>query len=143
MSSISPVKLAKERLSRFDYFYHKCTKGYATEWVSFHFNWNTKSPLFSDKRVRQAMGLAFDHQELLTKLRYGLDAPCTGIFHPQWMKMLTFATIVGLIYHVWVGMRDVLMDYVKPVGIRLVLQMLVIVWLVGCAGWAIQVLWRV
>ena len=66
-----------------------------------------------------------------------------GIFHPQWMKMLTFATIVGLLYHVWVGMRDVLMDYVKPVGIRLVLQILVIVWLLGCAGWAIQVLWRV
>ena len=28
-------------------------------------------------------------------------------------------------------------------GVRLVLQILVIVWLVGCAGWAIQVLWRV
>jgi succinate dehydrogenase / fumarate reductase membrane anchor subunit len=66
-----------------------------------------------------------------------------GIFHPQWMKMLTFATILGLAYHVWVGMRDVLMDYVKPVGIRLVLQFLVIVWLVGCAGGAIQALWRV
>ena len=66
-----------------------------------------------------------------------------GIFHPQWMKMLTFATIAGLAYHAWVGVRDVLMDYVKPVGIRLVLQILVIVWLVGCAGWAIQVLWRV
>jgi succinate dehydrogenase / fumarate reductase membrane anchor subunit len=66
-----------------------------------------------------------------------------GIFGSQWMKMLTFATVVGLVYHVWVGMRDVLMDYVKPVGIRLVLQILVIVWLVGCAGWAFQVLWRV
>ena len=66
-----------------------------------------------------------------------------GIFAGQPMKMLTFATIVGLLYHVWVGMRDVLMDYVKAVGVRLVLQILVIVWLVGCAGWAIQVLWRV
>ena len=66
-----------------------------------------------------------------------------GIFHPQWMKALTFAVIAGLVYHVWVGMRDVLMDYVKPVGIRLALQVFVIVWLVGCAGWAIQVLWRV
>jgi succinate dehydrogenase / fumarate reductase, membrane anchor subunit len=66
-----------------------------------------------------------------------------GIFASQPMKMLTFATIVGLVYHVWVGMRDVLMDYVKPVGLRLVLQILVIVWLLGCAGWAIQVLWRV
>jgi succinate dehydrogenase / fumarate reductase membrane anchor subunit len=66
-----------------------------------------------------------------------------GIFAGQPMKMLTFATIVALLYHVWVGMRDVLMDYVKPVGMRLVLQILVIVWLLGCAGWAIQVLWRV
>ena len=66
-----------------------------------------------------------------------------GIFSSQPMKMLTFATIVGLLYHVWVGMRDVLMDYVKPVGVRLVLQILVIVWLLGCAGWGIQVLWRV
>jgi len=66
-----------------------------------------------------------------------------GIFAAQWMKMLTFATIAGLAYHAWVGVRDVLMDYVKPVGIRLPLQMAAIVWLVGCAGWAIQVLWRI
>jgi len=65
-----------------------------------------------------------------------------GIFSPQWMKMLTFVVIVALLYHVWVGMRDVLMDYVKPVGARLTLQVLTMVWLVGCAGWAIQVLWR-
>lgn len=66
-----------------------------------------------------------------------------GIFAPQWMKLLTFATVIGLLYHVWVGMRDVLMDYIKPVGIRLALQIFVIVWLVGCVGWVIQVLWRI
>jgi len=66
-----------------------------------------------------------------------------GLFAGQGMKMLTFSTIVGLLYHVWVGMRDVLMDYIQPVGIRLALQIFVIVYLVGCAGWAIQVLWRV
>ncbi len=66
-----------------------------------------------------------------------------GIFASQWMKVLTFAVIVALLYHVWVGVRDVFMDYIKPVGIRLALQIFSIVWLVGCAGWAIQVLWRV
>ena len=79
---------------------------------------------------------------IFTKGPMGYDK-WAGTFANQPMKMLTFATIVGLLYHVWVGMRDVLMDYVKPVGIRLVLQFLVIVWLVGCAGWAIQALWRV
>jgi succinate dehydrogenase / fumarate reductase membrane anchor subunit len=65
-----------------------------------------------------------------------------GIFSTQWMKLLTFVVIVSLAYHAWVGMRDVWMDYVKPVGVRLLLQVITIVWLVGCAGWAIQVLWR-
>jgi len=66
----------------------------------------------------------------------------SGIFAAQWMKVLTFVTILALAYHAWVGTRDVWMDYVKPVGMRLALQLATIVWLVGCAGWAVQVLWR-
>lgn len=66
-----------------------------------------------------------------------------GIFSAQWMKVLTFSVILALLYHVWVGMRDVLMDYITAaVWLRLVLQIFTIVWLVGCAGWTIQVLWR-
>jgi succinate dehydrogenase / fumarate reductase, membrane anchor subunit len=65
-----------------------------------------------------------------------------GIFSKQWMKVLTFVVIVSLLIHVWVGVRDVLMDYVKAVGARLALQVATIVWLVACAGWAVQVLWR-
>jgi succinate dehydrogenase / fumarate reductase membrane anchor subunit len=64
------------------------------------------------------------------------------IFSPQWMKVLTFVTLVSLAWHAWVGMRDVWMDYVKPVGVRLALQVATIAWLVGCLGWAVQVLWR-
>jgi succinate dehydrogenase / fumarate reductase membrane anchor subunit len=65
-----------------------------------------------------------------------------GIFSAQWMKVLTFVVIVSLLVHAWVGVRDVLMDYVKPMGARLALQVATIAWLVGCAGWAIQVIWR-
>jgi succinate dehydrogenase / fumarate reductase membrane anchor subunit len=66
----------------------------------------------------------------------------SGIFSAQWMKFLTFVVIVALLYHVWIGMRDIWMDYIKPFGLRLVLHVASIVWLVGCAGWAVQVLWR-
>ena len=65
-----------------------------------------------------------------------------AIFSQQWMKVLSFVTILALAYHAWVGVRDIWMDYVKPVGVRLALQVFSIVWLLGCAGWAIQVLWR-
>ena len=66
----------------------------------------------------------------------------SGIFARQWMKVLTFVVIVSMLWHVWVGVRDIWMDYVKSMGVRLGLQVLTIAWLVGCAGWAVQVLWR-
>lgn len=62
-----------------------------------------------------------------------------GIFSSQWMKVLTFSVILALLYHVWIGMRDIWMDYVtSAVWLRLVLQVATIVWLIGCAGWAIR-----
>jgi succinate dehydrogenase / fumarate reductase membrane anchor subunit len=66
----------------------------------------------------------------------------SAIFSAQWMKVLAFVTLLSLLYHVWIGMRDVWMDYVKPVGIKLVLQVFTLTWVVGCTGWAVQVLWR-
>ena len=65
-----------------------------------------------------------------------------GIFVAQWMKALTFAVFVALAYHVWIGMRNIWMDYVKPAGIRLGLHGFTMVWLLSCLGWAVQVLWR-
>jgi succinate dehydrogenase / fumarate reductase, membrane anchor subunit len=66
----------------------------------------------------------------------------SAIFSRQWMKVLTFVVVLSLLYHAWVGMRDIWMDYIKPVSLRLTLDIVTIAWLVGCAGWAIQVIWR-
>jgi len=80
-------------------------------------------------------------QVIFSKGPIGYDK-WAGIFSAQWMKVLTFTVIIALLYHVWVGMRDIWMDYVKPASIKLVLNVFTIVWLVACAGWGIQVLWR-
>jgi succinate dehydrogenase / fumarate reductase membrane anchor subunit len=66
-----------------------------------------------------------------------------GLFAQQWFKIATFVTFVALFYHAWVGMRDIWMDYVKSVVVRLLLQSATILWLIGCAGYAAQILWRV
>ncbi len=81
-------------------------------------------------------------QVLFSKGPLGYDS-WAGIFAPQWMKVLTFVLLVSLGWHAWVGVRDIWMDYIKPAALRLVLQVATIVWLVGCMGWAVQVLWRI
>ena len=58
-------------------------------------------------------------------------------------KLATIVALLSLFYHAWVGIRDIWMDYVKPVGLRLFLQVATILWLVGCIGYAAQILWRV
>ena len=65
-----------------------------------------------------------------------------GFLSYQAVRVLALLFFLSLFLHAWVGVRDIWMDYVKPVSIRLSLQVFSIVWLVGCAGWAIQVLWR-
>jgi succinate dehydrogenase / fumarate reductase, membrane anchor subunit len=66
-----------------------------------------------------------------------------GLFASTWMKVFTLLALLAFVYHAWVGVRDIWMDYVKPVGIRLALQIFTILWLIGCGIWAIEILWRV
>lgn len=71
-----------------------------------------------------------------------------GVFSISWggfpiMKLLTFLTFLSLFYHAWVGIRDIWMDYIKPTGIRLALEVLTILWLLGCAAYAAMILWRI
>jgi len=65
------------------------------------------------------------------------------LFAAPWMKVATLLALASLFYHAWVGMRDLWMDYVKPVGVRLTLQLLTVLYLLACAVWSVQVLWIV
>ena len=56
-------------------------------------------------------------------------------------KLATFAALVSVFLHAWVGVRDILMDYIKSTAVRLGLEIVVAVLLAGYAGWAIQILW--
>jgi succinate dehydrogenase / fumarate reductase membrane anchor subunit len=58
-------------------------------------------------------------------------------------KVLAFLSFLSLAYHAWVGVRDIWMDYVRHTGIRLVLQMLTILWLVASVIYAAQILWSI
>jgi succinate dehydrogenase / fumarate reductase membrane anchor subunit len=58
------------------------------------------------------------------------------------MRFVSFLFIVSLCWHAWVGVRDIWMDYVQPAGIKLTLHVLTLLALIGYAGWATQIIWR-
>lgn len=57
------------------------------------------------------------------------------------VRYATFAFVVAVLLHAWVGLRNVFMDYVHPTALRLTLYIVVIVALVVYGAWSIQILW--
>lgn len=66
-----------------------------------------------------------------------------GLFAGGFMRFATFLFFASLMYHAWVGVRDIYMDYLSSTGLRLLLQIATIVALLGYACWAVIILWRV
>jgi succinate dehydrogenase / fumarate reductase membrane anchor subunit len=65
-----------------------------------------------------------------------------ALFAQGWMRVATLLFAFSFAWHVWVGMRDILMDYVKPAGLRLSLEVATLVLIAVYLVWTAQVLWR-
>ena len=65
-----------------------------------------------------------------------------ALFASGWMRIATLLFAAAVAWHAWVGVRDILMDYVKHDGARLALQVLTVLLLAGYVSWTIEILWR-
>ena len=63
------------------------------------------------------------------------------LFKPVWMRLATMFFLFSLYLHAWLGVRDILKDYVQVVKIRAGLQWVVILLLVVYAVWTVDILW--
>ncbi len=77
---------------------------------------------------------------LLLQPSFGYDT-WAGLFSGNLMRAFSMLFLLSLFYHAWIGMRDIVMDYVKPASIRLIIHVLVILALVLFVIWSMQILW--
>jgi succinate dehydrogenase / fumarate reductase membrane anchor subunit len=63
------------------------------------------------------------------------------LFASNLFRVLALLFLLSVFYHAWIGIRDVLMDYIKPVGIRLTSEVAVVLFLVLCTIWSVSILW--
>lgn len=54
------------------------------------------------------------------------------------MGIATMVYVVSILLHAWVGIRDVLIDYVKPITVRAPLMAVIALGLLACGLWASQ-----
>lgn len=67
-------------------------------------------------------------------------AALAGWIAAPWVALGLLLFIPLLLAHAWVGMRDVLIDYVKPTGLRIALLSALALMLLASGLWALQAL---
>lgn len=81
------------------------------------------------------LGFFLFHPKLdYTKLRH--------FFSTTWMQVFTLIALLSLFLHAWVGIWTVITDYIKPIVMRLIIQVLVIVTLIIYFFWGVEILWK-
>ncbi|MEA3249971.1 MAG: succinate dehydrogenase, hydrophobic membrane anchor protein [Pseudomonadota bacterium] len=75
-------------------------------------------------------------------LHPGLDyVTWSGLFAQTWMRIFSLLAFVSLAAHAWIGLWIVITDYIKPAGIRFVVQIAIILAIFIFLVWGVQVLW--
>lgn len=64
-----------------------------------------------------------------------------AMFSGTFFRLTTMLFFAALLYHAWVGMRDILMDYLQATGLRLTMQFAVGLALLFYLVWAASILW--
>ena len=63
------------------------------------------------------------------------------LFANVWVALATLLFFLALLFHAWVGLRDVIIDYINWMDLRLVALSLVALFLLVNALWVVKILW--
>ncbi len=80
-------------------------------------------------------------------LHFALQAPADYQAWQSWVAKPAVGIsaalfFLALLLHVWVGLRDILMDYVHSLALRLSLTAMLMLGLGACGLWALRILWQ-
>ncbi len=64
-----------------------------------------------------------------------------ALFTHTTFRLATLIFALAVLWHAWIGMRDIWMDYIKPTALRLTLEVLTVIVLVAYVGWVLLILW--
>jgi succinate dehydrogenase / fumarate reductase membrane anchor subunit len=65
------------------------------------------------------------------------------LFANNWMRIFSLLALLSLVGHAWVGMWTIVTDYIKQAGLRLVVQVAIILALIVYLFWGIEILWGI
>lgn len=66
-----------------------------------------------------------------------------SLFHNPWMRLASLISLFSVSLHAWLGLWMVVTDYIKPVGLRIAINSLLLLMILSYLIWGITILWRI
>jgi len=63
-----------------------------------------------------------------------------AVFADPWIQVMSGLFVIALLFHAWIGMRDVILDYIKPIGIKMFLMTAIVLMLLASGFWFLRAL---
>ncbi len=62
-------------------------------------------------------------------------------FYNFWVKLGVFLFGLSVLLHAWIGLRDVILDYIHPLGLKVLILSLLALFLLANGFWLLSILW--
>ncbi|BAH83339.1 succinate dehydrogenase, hydrophobic membrane anchor protein [Candidatus Ishikawella capsulata] len=66
-----------------------------------------------------------------------------NFFSLTFTKVFTLLTLFAVLLHGWIGIWQVLTDYIKYIALRLIGQVVIVIFLLACATYGTLIVWSV
>lgn len=66
-----------------------------------------------------------------------------GLFSQPLIQITTSLFGIALLFHAWIGLRDVILDYIQPIAVKMLIVAAVVIMLLASAFWLLRALFLV
>jgi succinate dehydrogenase / fumarate reductase membrane anchor subunit len=66
-----------------------------------------------------------------------------GLFSQTWIQITTSLFILALLFHAWIGLRDIFLDYIHSISVKMVVMSAIILMLLASGFWGLRALFLV
>lgn len=70
-------------------------------------------------------------------------AQWVALFAQPWLQISLSLFTVALLFHAWIGLRDVILDYIHPIWIKMLVMSAVVLMLLASGFWFLRALLQV
>ncbi len=67
----------------------------------------------------------------------------SALFHQPWLQIATGLFGFAVLFHAWIGLRDIILDYIQSITVKMLVMSFIVLMLLASGYWLLRALFQV